>query len=132
MNEKYGDSGPAVEAIQRQLNCAVETRLPRLSTSGTFDEMTVARLMEWQSLNRLTPVDGIAGPAVHALLDSVPLQCANTRGTGRCILVDLFRRQLNAYENGLRVGPPPGLDSAIIGGGTGRRARSSLGVFRVL
>ena len=58
---QHGDSGPIVKQIQTALNFAGPTRLPRLPIDGQFAALTVARVMEFQSLNHLT-VDGVVGP----------------------------------------------------------------------
>jgi len=121
---RYNDSGPVVQQIQVALNFAGHTRLPRLPADGTFGPLTVGRVMEFQFRNGLK-VDGVVGPITNAKLPQDgpgDNQQAESRN-GRSILVNLFDRQLTAYENGnvaLRISP-------IAGGRPG--FLSSTGVF---
>jgi hypothetical protein len=125
-NLKYGDSGPVVAQIQTALNFAGPTRLPRLSTDGQFGALTEARVMEFQFLNNLS-VDGVVGPQTNALLpqDGPGDNQQPDSAQGRSIFVDLYDRELTAYEDGqsaLQVSP-------ISGGRPG--FRSTQGVFQM-
>jgi lipoprotein-anchoring transpeptidase ErfK/SrfK len=125
-NLKFGDSGPAVEQIQTALNLGGLTRLPRLPVSGEFDALTAGRVMEFQSLNQLTP-DGAVGPQTAAKLPQAgPGQNdPPAPPQGRSILVDLFNRRLTAYDRGT-----PALNiSPIAGGRPG--FRSTDGMFEM-
>jgi hypothetical protein len=109
---RHNDSGPAVQQIQTALNFAGATRLPRLPTDGTFGPLTVGRVMEFQFRNGLKP-DGIVGPITNAKLpqDGPGDGQQPEAPTGRSILVNLFDRQLAAYENGnvsLQISPVAG------------------------
>ena len=120
---KFGDSGPAVEQLQAALNVAGLTRLPRLTVNSEFDALTVGRVMEFQFLNHLT-VDGIVGPQTAAHLQSVESGQSDPPDPpqGRSILVDLFNRQLAAYDHGeaaLNISP-------IAGGRPGYRSTSGM------
>ena len=125
-NLKYGDSSPVVAQIQTALNFAGPTRLPRLSTDGQFGALTEARVMEFQFLNNLS-IDGVVGPQTNALLpqDGPSDNQQPDPPQGRSIFVDLYDRELTAYEDGnsaLQVSP-------ISGGRPG--FRSTQGVFQM-
>ena len=125
MSERYGDHGSAVGAIQRRLNCANPTRLPRLTVDDDFGAMTMARLMEWQKIVRLRD-DGVAGPSTHPRLDRLPETCTSAASpSGRCILANLFDRRADVFADGRRLRRL----SPILGGRPS--APSDLGVFRV-
>jgi hypothetical protein len=125
-NLKHGDSGPVVEQIQTALNFAGPTRLPRRSIDGQFAASTVARVMEFQFLNNLT-VDGVVGPQTNGRLpqDGPGNNQQSDSPQGRSILVDLYDRELTAYDKGndaLQISP-------IAGGRPGFRSTS--GVFEM-
>jgi peptidoglycan hydrolase-like protein with peptidoglycan-binding domain len=96
---KHGDSGLSVEQLQAALNLADLTRLPRLTVDGQFNGFTVARVMEFQSLNGLT-VDGVVGPQTNGRLPQAASenQQSSSPPIGRSILADLYGRVLNAYD----------------------------------
>ncbi len=121
---RHNDIGPVVQQIQTALNFAGPTRLPRLPIDGTFGPLTVGRVMEFQFRNGLRD-DGIVGAITNAKLpqDGPGDNQQPEPPSGRSILVNLFDRQLTAYENGnvaLHVSP-------IAGGRPG--FLSSTGVF---
>jgi hypothetical protein len=111
-NLRYGDSGPIVEQIQTALNFAGPTRLPRLPIDGQFGALTVARVMEFQSFNDLA-VDGVVGSQTNGRLpqDGPGDNQQPDPSQGRSILVDLYDRELTAYDNGstaLHISPISG------------------------
>jgi lipoprotein-anchoring transpeptidase ErfK/SrfK len=125
-NLRHGDSGPIVEQIQTALNFAGPSRLPRLPIDGQFGALTVARVMEFQSLNNLA-VDGVVGPQTNGKLpqDGPGTNQQPDPAQGRSILANLYDRELTAYENGstaLHISP-------ISGGRPGYR--STPGVFEM-
>jgi Putative peptidoglycan binding domain/L,D-transpeptidase catalytic domain len=125
-NLKHGDSGQAVQNVQVALNFVGPTRLPRLTTDGNFDALTMARVMEFQFQNGLS-VDGVVGPATN---DKLPADAPGSGDVpappqGRSIQVNLFDRELTAYEDGtvaMHISP-------VAGGRPG--FRSTFGVFQM-
>ena len=98
---RYNMRGPEVTDLQNRLNCRNPTRLPRLRADSHFGVFTMARVMEFQSLNPRLRVDGVAGDATRGALSTGPATCPRpTDPTGRCILVDLINRRLFAYRDG--------------------------------
>jgi hypothetical protein len=123
---QHGDSGPIVEQIQTALNFAGPTRLPRLPIDGQFDAITEARVMEFQFRNNLS-TDGVVGPVTNSKLpqDGPGDGEQPDPPQGRSIFVDLYDRELTAYENGntaLHISP-------IAGGRPGYR--STPGAFQM-
>jgi hypothetical protein len=125
-NLKHGDSGPVVQQVQTALNFAGPTRLPRLSVDGQFGALTVARVMEFQYLNDLD-VDGVVGPQTNGRLpqDGPGDNQQPDPPQGRSILVDLYARELTAYDDGSVA-----LDISPISGGR-PGYRSTQGVFQM-
>lgn len=125
-NLKHGDSGPVVAQIQTALNFAGPTRLPRLTIDGQFGARTVARVMEFQFLNHLT-VDGVVGPQTNGQLpqDGPGDNQQPDPPQARSILVNLYDRELTAYDNGNTA-----LDISPISGGR-PGYRSTQGVFQM-
>lgn len=123
MIHSYGSTQPGVKEIQQALNGASKTRLPRLSTDNTYGSLTMARVMEFQSQEKLKVVDGIYGPKTEAALAK---RKGNTmKPAGFCILVDLINGRLRAFQQGAVA-----LDFKPIRGGSATDP-STRGVFRV-
>jgi len=123
-SSRHNDTGPVVQQIQTALNFAGPTRLPRLLVDGSFGPLTVGRVMEFQFRKGLQ-VDGIVGPITNSKLpqDGPGDNQQPEPASGRTIIVNLFDRQLTAYEGGnaaLQISP-------IAGGRPG--FLSSIGVF---
>jgi peptidoglycan hydrolase-like protein with peptidoglycan-binding domain len=78
-----GSSGPAVLALQLQLNSRQPTKLPPLKLDGIFGPRTFARVKEYQSNNGLNQ-DGIVGPLTSAKLagrgNNVPVRSGTRCG----------------------------------------------------
>src|SRR5258707_15281728 len=111
-NLRPGEIGPIVAQIQTALNFPGPTPLPRLPIDRQFRALTVARLMEFQSLNDLA-VDGVVGPKTNGKLpqDEPGDNQQPDPAQGRSILVDLYDRELTAYNNGntaLHISPISG------------------------
>jgi lipoprotein-anchoring transpeptidase ErfK/SrfK len=94
---KYGMVDPAVKDLRARLNGASTTRLPRLALDTSFDIMTMARVMEYQSRRGLA-TDGVVGPKTHRSLNAQPNR--PSAPLGRCVVVDLINNQLYAFESG--------------------------------
>lgn len=62
-----GSTGPAVRQLQKDLNAAGGSSLPRLAEDGMFGSKTRARVVEFQRSKRLM-ADGIAGPKTQSAL----------------------------------------------------------------
>src|ERR1044071_9244339 len=92
-------SGPDVGDVQRRLNAASPTRLPRLVVDKSYGVLTMARVMEFQWQRHLM-MDGACGDAPLQRLPSTAGVGHAHAPSGRCILVDLVRNRLNAYHKG--------------------------------
>ena len=123
---KFGLTGQDVMDLQRRLNCHSPTKIPLLVTDSNFGVFTMARVMEFQSQQRLS-VDGVCGLNTFGRLLGGPTTCSiPANPLGRCILVDLIKRRLFAFLNGveeLRITP--------IHGGS-QSSPSTRGVFPML
>lgn len=118
----YSASGPGVIKIQQQLNVASTTRLPRLNTDGAYGALTMGRVMEFQSQEKIG-IDGAVGPETQRVLDAEkPVSAAPS---GFCILVDLINNRLRAFQHGGLA-----LDFKPIHGGSATDP-STRGVFKV-
>ena len=117
---KFGDSGPSVETLQKQLNCSppyvgksgktYTTRLERLGVDGDFGVLTTARVMEFQ-LQKQIFVDGVVGSGTNGKLKGIPSECNPSKPRYRAILVNLVNNRLDIYHNGkkeFRVSPISG------------------------
>jgi D-alanyl-D-alanine carboxypeptidase (penicillin-binding protein 5/6) len=67
---RVGDTGPAVEGLQRSLNARL-TPSPELDVDGDFGEATRAAVTRFQRANGLSPT-GVADPATRKALGPVP------------------------------------------------------------
>ena len=121
----YGASGAVVGALQRKLNSAGPTRLPRLSSDTVYGSLTMGRVMEFQFLAKFptSATDGAVGPITQAKIDAAPTSAPAP--SGQVILVDLINERLRAYRGGLLQH-----DFKPIKGGSATDA-STRGVFKV-
>jgi hypothetical protein len=86
----YGARGARVEKLISALNQVNPTRLPRLS-GRSFDELTMARLMEFRFYMGLT-TDGVAGPTTLSRIQRLSARSSREAlPFGRAIVVNLIR-----------------------------------------
>lgn len=97
---KLRSKGPAVGALQTQLNSAGETRLPRLVVDEDFGSLTMARVMEFQFHAKLgrSGTDGMVGPTTQGKLDATKASSPPPRG--QVVVVDLINNRLRAFTSG--------------------------------
>lgn len=74
---RLGASGPAVAALQRQLNARGE----RLAENGTFGPRTQEAVRRFQLAQRIQPANGIVGPATAAALSRPAAPAPGTTDT---------------------------------------------------
>lgn len=96
-----GSSGPAVMALQLELNSWLPTQKPPLKADGIFGPKTLARVKVFQSNNGLKP-DGIVGPLTLSKLqgrgNDVPTRsstycCCGNTDAGVGLLASRIRQQ---------------------------------------
>jgi hypothetical protein len=118
-----GNESLLISALKQSLNAVSASQMPRLKDlDTTFDVLMEARVMEFQHQEHLE-VTGKVDPATLQRLRRRQAQCPAPRG--RCVLVDLENKRLQAFNNGARD-----LDFAHVTGGSPDKP-STAGVFSV-
>jgi hypothetical protein len=121
----YSANNASVGVLQKQLNNCGPTRLPRLVEDNDYGSLTMARVMEFQFLNKFTrhDTDGVVGPITQASINGQPK--SSPPPMGRVIVVDLINDRLRAYKSGIKD-----LDFRPIKGGSATDP-STRGVFKI-